>query len=183
MTWESALVRAVMAAGFGVIWRRLGHILGNVSSHRAPLSATAVARSADESFNASSVDAALQSVGGEGRMVTRRMGFDGRRRAAAVRLSESYWAALDEICLAEGLGPDTLARRIDESRPRTMSFAKALRVFLLNYYRARAGAGHLPDPTEIGGGGGLAMAPSGIDGGIGVGRTADVPQAQTDDPD
>jgi predicted DNA-binding ribbon-helix-helix protein len=56
-----------------------------------------------------------------------------------LRVEPSYWAALDEICLREGLSIEELCtdllRRIDGER---VSLANAIRVFSVGYFRQAA---------------------------------------------
>lgn len=68
-------------------------------------------------------------------------------RSITIRLEPSYWEGLDEICNRETLTPAELLTdiktRLDEQhlhgrRPRGVSLANAIRVFIVGYYRRAA---------------------------------------------
>lgn len=61
-------------------------------------------------------------------------------RRTSVSLEPAIWDALFDICGRERLTPLELFRRLDRQRGRG-SLASAVRVFVLHYYRARAGQG------------------------------------------
>ncbi len=68
-------------------------------------------------------------------------------RSVPIRLESSYWDGLDDICSRELLTPAELVsdikQRLDEQhhparRPRGVSLANAIRVFIVGYYRRAA---------------------------------------------
>ena len=64
------------------------------------------------------------------------------RRRTSLRLEPAMWDALEEICRREEMSPHELCAMIDERR-RSSSLTAAIRVFIVNYYRAAATeAGH-----------------------------------------
>ena len=99
----------------------------------------------------------------EGLLKTRRVDVDGRKMA--LRLEQSYWGALDEICRREEMTAEEIiqdmTRRLrlgassGDSTPTTVSLANALRVFIVGYFRqAATETGH----KQAGHGSGVSIA-------------------------
>ncbi len=64
------------------------------------------------------------------------------RRRTSLRLEPAMWDALEEICRREDMSQHELCAMIDERR-RASSLTAAIRVFIINYFRAAATeAGH-----------------------------------------
>jgi predicted DNA-binding ribbon-helix-helix protein len=64
------------------------------------------------------------------------------RRRTSLRLEPAMWDALGEICRREEMSQHQLCAMIDERR-RASSLTAAIRVFIVNYFRAAATeAGH-----------------------------------------
>ena len=64
------------------------------------------------------------------------------RRRTSLRLEPAMWDALEEICRREEMSQHELCAMIDERR-RASSLTAAIRVFIVNYFRAAATeAGH-----------------------------------------
>jgi predicted DNA-binding ribbon-helix-helix protein len=81
-----------------------------------------------------------QAVPGASTLVNRNVTI-GRRRTS-LRLEPAMWDALEEICRREEMSQHELCAMIDERR-RTSSLTAAIRVFIVNYFRAAATeAGH-----------------------------------------
>ncbi len=59
------------------------------------------------------------------------------RRRTSLRLEPAMWDALEEICRREEMNQHDLCERIDERR-RASSLTAAIRVFIVNYFRAAA---------------------------------------------
>ncbi len=59
------------------------------------------------------------------------------RRRTSLRLEPAMWDALEEICRREEMNQHELCERIDERR-RASSLTAAIRVFIVNYFRAAA---------------------------------------------
>ncbi len=59
------------------------------------------------------------------------------RRRTSLRLEPAMWDALEEICRREEMSQHELCAMIDERR-RTSSLTAAIRVFIVNYFRAAA---------------------------------------------
>ena len=59
------------------------------------------------------------------------------RRRTSMRLESTMWDALEEICQRENLTPHELCENIDNFR-RASSLTAAVRVFIVNYFRAAA---------------------------------------------
>jgi predicted DNA-binding ribbon-helix-helix protein len=56
----------------------------------------------------------------------------------SIALEEEFWAALKEIAQAEALSLNALIGRIDAERlPQTQNLSRAIRLFVLGYYRDR----------------------------------------------
>lgn len=82
----------------------------------------------------------------EGVLTMRRVEVDGRK--IGLRLEQSYWGALDEICLREEMTAEEIiadmARRVrsraggDDPAMSSVSLANALRVFIVGYFRQAA---------------------------------------------
>jgi predicted DNA-binding ribbon-helix-helix protein len=58
-------------------------------------------------------------------------------RRTSLRLEPAMWDALEEICRREEITQHELCRMIDERR-RASSLTAAIRVFIVNYFRAAA---------------------------------------------
>jgi len=85
---------------------------------------------------------AIQAGFAEGRaapgastLVNRNVTIGGRR--TSLRLEPAMWDALEEICRREEMSQHELCARIDERR-RASSLTAAIRVFIVNYFRAAA---------------------------------------------
>jgi predicted DNA-binding ribbon-helix-helix protein len=63
------------------------------------------------------------------------------RRRTSLRLEPAMWDALEEICRREDMSQHELCAKID-ARRRSSSLTAAIRVFIVNYFRAAA--------TEVG---------------------------------
>ena len=63
------------------------------------------------------------------------------RRRTSLRLEPAMWDALEEICRREEMSQHEISAMIDERR-RSSSLTAAIRVFIVNYFRAAA--------TEVG---------------------------------
>ena len=59
------------------------------------------------------------------------------RRRTSLRLEPAMWDALEEICRREEMNQHELCERIDERR-RASSLTAAIRVYIVNYFRAAA---------------------------------------------
>ncbi len=59
------------------------------------------------------------------------------RRRTSLRLEPAMWDALEEICRREAMNQHESCERIDERR-RASSLTAAIRVFIVNYFRAAA---------------------------------------------
>ena len=81
-----------------------------------------------------------QAVTGFSTLVNRNVTI-GRRRTS-LRLEPAMWDALEEVCRREEMSQHELCAMIDERR-RASSLTAAIRVFIVNYFRAAATeAGH-----------------------------------------
>ncbi len=81
-----------------------------------------------------------RAVPGASTLVNRNVTI-GRRRTS-LRLEPAMWDALEEICRREEASQHELCAMIDERR-RASSLTAAIRVFIVNYFRAAAiEAGH-----------------------------------------
>lgn len=69
-----------------------------------------------------------------GRPVKHSLTLRGHR--TSVSLEEPFWEAFREIAAAEGKGINELAAEIDEARGVTSGLASAIRVHVLNHFRA-----------------------------------------------
>ncbi len=82
---------------------------------------------------------------GASTLVNRNVTIDGRR--TSLRLEPAMWDALEEICRREDMSQHELCAMIDQRR-RASSLTAAIRVFIINYFRAaateegHAGIGH-----------------------------------------
>lgn len=82
----------------------------------------------------------------DGLLTTRRFKIDGRN--TALRIEQSYWGAMDEICRREDMTAediiDDLARRLRQTVSRedppltSVALANAIRVFIVGYFRQAA---------------------------------------------
>ncbi|HRJ60460.1 MAG TPA: ribbon-helix-helix domain-containing protein [Azospirillaceae bacterium] len=82
----------------------------------------------------------------DGLLTTRRFKIDGR--STALRIEQSYWGALNEICRREDMSAediiDDLARRLRQTVGRedppltSVALANAIRVFIVGYFRQAA---------------------------------------------
>ena len=59
------------------------------------------------------------------------------RRRTSLRMEPAMWDALEEICRREEMSQHELCAMIDERR-RASSLTAAIRVFIVNYFRAAA---------------------------------------------
>jgi len=59
------------------------------------------------------------------------------RHRTSISLERAFWSALQEVAAAEHLSVDGLVSRID--RTRSGSLSGAVRVYVLGWFRARAG--------------------------------------------
>ncbi len=59
------------------------------------------------------------------------------RRRTSLRLEPAMWDALEEICRREEMSQHEICATIDERR-RASSLTAAIRVFIVNYFRAAA---------------------------------------------
>ena len=59
------------------------------------------------------------------------------RRRTSLRLEPAMWDAMEEICRREDMSQHELCAMIDERR-RSSSLTAAIRVFIVNYFRAAA---------------------------------------------
>jgi len=81
-----------------------------------------------------------QAAAGLSTLVNRNVTI-GRRRTS-LRLEPAMWDALEEVCRREEMSQHELCAMIDERR-RASSLTAAIRVFIVNYFRAAATeAGH-----------------------------------------
>ncbi len=81
-----------------------------------------------------------RAVPGASTLVNRNVTIGGRR--TSLRLEPAMWDALGEICRREEMSQHELCAMIDERR-RASSLTAAIRVFIVNYFRAAATeAGH-----------------------------------------
>ncbi len=76
-----------------------------------------------------------RAVPGASTLVNRNVTI-GRRRTS-LRLEPAMWDALEEICRREDMSQHELCAMIDERR-RSSSLTAAIRVFIVNYFRAAA---------------------------------------------
>jgi predicted DNA-binding ribbon-helix-helix protein len=67
--------------------------------------------------------------------INRNVIVNGRR--TSIRLELAEWDALGEICQLEGLTTNQLCQKVVSQRVEK-AFTSSLRVFMLNYYRAKA---------------------------------------------
>src|SRR3954452_807120 len=58
------------------------------------------------------------------------------KRKSSVRLEPVMWDALDDIARLEGISRPELIRRVDRGLGRNESLTAALRIYVVNYYRA-----------------------------------------------
>ena len=70
-------------------------------------------------------------------LVGRNVRINGRR--TSVKLEPAMWDALAEICVREGMGIGKLRAKVEGGRAGA-SFTSALRVFIVEYYRAALAA-------------------------------------------
>lgn len=57
----------------------------------------------------------------------------------SVSLEDPFWEAFRDIARAEGKGINELAAEIDAARGLSSGLASAIRLYVLNHYRARDG--------------------------------------------
>ncbi len=72
---------------------------------------------------------------GASTLINRNVTVGGRR--TSLRLEPAMWDALEEICRREEMSQHQLCAKIDERR-RASSLTAAIRVFIVNYFRAAA---------------------------------------------
>ena len=59
--------------------------------------------------------------------------------STSIALEEEFWDALKEIARAEGVSLNALIARIDAARlPKTSNLSRAIRLYVLGYFRGRA---------------------------------------------
>jgi len=73
--------------------------------------------------------------------INRNVIVNGRR--TSIRLELAEWDALIEICQLEDLTTNQLCQKVVSQRVEK-AFTSSLRVFMLNYYRAKAGSAANP---------------------------------------
>jgi predicted DNA-binding ribbon-helix-helix protein len=61
-----------------------------------------------------------------------------RGHRTSVSLEDAFWQAFRDIAEAEGKGINELAAEIDEARGVSAGLASAIRIYVLDHYRARA---------------------------------------------
>jgi len=84
-----------------------------------------------------SSDNLLQTALRSGGLVSRNVRVGGRR--TSVRLHAATWEALGDAAAREQMSVDEFCTGVNELRPPNGSFANVLRVFLLTYFRSKAG--------------------------------------------
>ena len=72
-------------------------------------------------------------------MAKRSIAIAGHR--TSISLEEPFWSALTEIASGRGLSVSGLVAEIDRDRPSKTNLSSAVRVFVLDWYRARGAAG------------------------------------------
>ena len=73
-----------------------------------------------------------------GRPVKRSLTLRGHR--TSVTLEDEFWTAFRDIAEARGLALNALAAEIDEARDLDTGLATAIRLYVLAWFRERAGA-------------------------------------------
>jgi predicted DNA-binding ribbon-helix-helix protein len=73
-----------------------------------------------------------------GRPVKRSLTLRGHR--TSVTLEDAFWTAFRDIAEARGLALNALAAEIDEARDLDTGLATAIRLYVLAWFRERAGA-------------------------------------------
>jgi predicted DNA-binding ribbon-helix-helix protein len=73
-----------------------------------------------------------------GRPVKRSLTLRGHR--TSVTLEDAFWTAFRDIAEARGLALNALAAEIDEARDLDTGLATAMRLYVLAWFRERAGA-------------------------------------------
>ena len=73
-----------------------------------------------------------------GRPVKRSLTLRGHR--TSVTLEDAFWTAFRDIADARGLALNALAAEIDEARDLDTGLATAIRLYVLAWFRERAGA-------------------------------------------
>ena len=68
-------------------------------------------------------------------MAKRSIAIAGHR--TSISLEEPFWSALTEIASGRGLSVSGLVAEIDRDRPSKTNLSSAVRVFVLDWYRAR----------------------------------------------
>lgn len=71
-----------------------------------------------------------------GRLVSHNVRIQNRR--TSVRLEPEMWDALQEVAMLQGCSIHDLCTAVDDLKPAGASFTGALRVFLMEYFRAIA---------------------------------------------
>jgi predicted DNA-binding ribbon-helix-helix protein len=61
-----------------------------------------------------------------------------RRHKTSISLENQFWEALREIAAVKGTSARTLIRQIDEQRRTNCNLSSAIRLFVLDHFRARA---------------------------------------------
>jgi predicted DNA-binding ribbon-helix-helix protein len=60
------------------------------------------------------------------------------RNKTSISLEDQFWEALREIAAVEGTSPGTRISQIDEKRWTNCNLSSAIRLFVLEHFRARA---------------------------------------------
>jgi predicted DNA-binding ribbon-helix-helix protein len=81
-----------------------------------------------------------------GRPVKHSLTLHGHR--TSVSLETAFWDAFRIIASARGQTLNTLAAEIDAAREGDVGLASAIRVFVLQHYRAQGGLASSSDPTS-----------------------------------
>lgn len=68
--------------------------------------------------------------------------------STSISLEEPFWHGLKEAARCQGLAVAALVEAIDQQRG-TAGLSSAVRVWLLEYYRSRAGVGAAGTPSQV----------------------------------
>jgi predicted DNA-binding ribbon-helix-helix protein len=68
----------------------------------------------------------------------------------SVSLEDAFWVGLKDIAAARNMTLSELVAAVDTDR-RQGNLSSAIRLFVLDHYRALAGSGHLAEVREAGG--------------------------------
>jgi len=91
---------------------------------------------ADISVETQSKDVKISTEQLSGRLVSHNVRIQNRR--TSVRLEPEMWDALQEVAMLQGCSIHDLCTAVDDLKPAGASFTGALRVFLMEYFRAIA---------------------------------------------